>query len=61
MAKCTTCKGTGVIDCPQCKGRGRKGGGLLTSSYECSHCSGSGKKTCPVCQGKGYKRMTTGK
>ncbi len=55
MAKCTTCKGTGTVVCPQCNGKGRKGGGLLTSSYECSHCKGSGQKPCPVCNGKGYK------
>lgn len=55
MAKRTTCKGAGTAVCPQCNGKGRKGGGLLTSSYECSHCKGSGQKPCPVCNGKGYK------
>gem|GEM_PF-2372323 len=53
MAKCTTCKGTGAVECPQCNGKGRKGGGGFSSSYECSNCKGSGKKTCSVCNGKG--------
>ena len=32
--------------CPQCNGKGRKGGGFLTSDYKCSHCNGTGR-LCP--------------
>ena len=34
------------VDCPQCKGTGRKPGGAFSSSTECGHCKGTGKK-CP--------------
>jgi len=42
---CRKCKSE-LIDCPRCKGRGRVGGGVLTSSYTCKHCNGTGK-LCP--------------
>jgi hypothetical protein len=34
------------VDCPVCKGKGRVGGGVFSSSQECRHCAGTGKK-CP--------------
>lgn len=54
MATCKTCNGKGSVKCPRCKGTGRVGGGVFTSSTECSHCSGSGVKKCGACNGKGY-------
>jgi DnaJ-class molecular chaperone len=47
MAKCV-CGSSDheAVTCPQCNGKGRKGGGAFSSSYECSHCKGTGKK-CP--------------
>ena len=53
MAKCSPCKGSGLINCPGCNGQGQKDGGFGVGKYECKHCKGSGKKTCPNCKGKG--------
>jgi DnaJ-class molecular chaperone len=53
MATCKTCKGEGSVECPVCKGKGYKPGGLVTSRTECSHCSGSGVKKCGACNGTG--------
>lgn len=47
MAKCVCGSSSHKsVICPQCKGKGRKGGGAFSSSYECSHCKGTGQK-CP--------------
>jgi len=54
MVKYKECDGRGSVRCPQCNGKGRVGGGILSSSYEGKHCSGSGFKKCGVCNGKGY-------
>jgi len=54
MAQCKACGSSGAVKCPECKGTGRKGGGVFSSSYECKHCNGSGVKKCGVCNGKGY-------
>jgi DnaJ-class molecular chaperone len=54
MATCKTCSGKGAAKCPKCKGSGRVGGGVFSSSYKCNNCSGSGVTKCGVCNGKGY-------
>lgn len=54
MATCKTCDGKGSTKCPKCKGSGRVGGGILTSSSQCSNCHGSGVTKCGACHGKGH-------
>lgn len=61
---CPHCRSTGTApgssyqDCPDCQGRGRKGGpGLLRFGPFCERCRGHGKITtqaCPHCQGQGH-------
>jgi molecular chaperone DnaJ len=61
---CGYCRSTGTApgssyeDCPDCQGRGRKGGpGLLRFGPLCERCRGRGQITtqaCPHCQGQGY-------
>jgi transposase-like protein len=47
MAKCVCGNSSHEsVTCPQCSGKGRKGGGGVSASYECSHCNGTGQK-CP--------------
>jgi len=53
MATCKTCNGKGSVKCPKCKGTGRVGGGILSSSSQCNNCDGSGIVKCGVCHGKG--------
>jgi molecular chaperone DnaJ len=65
---CRHCRATGLApggsyeDCPDCQGRGRKGGpGLLRFGPLCRRCQGHGKTTsqaCPHCGGKGHVRET---
>jgi DnaJ-class molecular chaperone len=52
---CNKNRKKGFVDCPDCKGKGKKDvGGILGTRYvECSHCGGSGIKICGVCKGKG--------
>ena len=52
IKECSYCNGTGIIECPQCKGSGK----IVTSTY-CKFCDGTGKKyqngiiiNCPYCQ-----------
>ena len=54
MAKCYTCNGKGTVDCPECKGSGKKSF-VMHESYECKYCNGSGQKTCPSCNGKDFR------
>ncbi|MHB8066722.1 MAG: DnaJ C-terminal domain-containing protein [Desulfobaccales bacterium] len=61
---CRHCRATGLApggsyqDCPDCQGRGRKGGpGLLRFGPLCRRCQGHGKtaaQTCPHCGGEGH-------
>jgi DnaJ-class molecular chaperone len=51
MATCNSCHGSGAVDCPVCKGKGRIY--QIASSYTCQNCKGSGKVKCNVCDGKG--------
>ena len=44
---CPICKGKKVVDCPQCKGRGKKDvGAILSKMATCTHCKGTGKIKC---------------
>jgi molecular chaperone DnaJ len=62
---CRHCRSTGMApgssqeDCPDCQGRGRKGGpGLLRFGPLCERCQGRGKistQACSHCQGQGYR------
>jgi molecular chaperone DnaJ len=62
---CRHCGSTGMApgsshqDCPDCQGRGRKGGpGLLRFGPLCTRCQGRGKistQACSHCQGQGYR------
>ncbi|CAM8999092.1 hypothetical protein QQ045_002166 [Rhodiola kirilowii] len=53
LNKCETCKSTGGIECPGCKGSGRnKKNGNIFERWKCYECQGFGLKTCPAC-GKG--------
>jgi len=54
MATCKACSGKGAVKCPKCKGTGRIGSGMLTSSSQCNNCHGSGEVMCGVCNGKGH-------
>jgi molecular chaperone DnaJ len=61
---CRHCRATGLApggsyqDCPDCQGRGRKGGpGLLRFGPLCGRCQGHGKtasQVCPHCGGEGH-------
>jgi molecular chaperone DnaJ len=61
---CRHCRATGMApdsnyqDCPDCQGRGRKGGpGLLRFGPFCERCRGRGKiptQACPHCHGQGH-------
>jgi len=61
---CRHCRGTGLApdsdyqDCPDCQGRGRKGGpGLLRFGPFCERCRGHGRiptQVCPHCRGQGH-------
>jgi molecular chaperone DnaJ len=61
---CRHCRSTGTVpgrgrqECPDCQGRGRKGGpGLLRFGPLCGRCQGRGAtaiQACPHCQGEGY-------
>jgi molecular chaperone DnaJ len=51
--------GSGLQDCPDCQGRGRRfrGPGLLRFGPLCERCRGRGKviaRVCPHCDGEGY-------
>lgn len=52
--KCSNCGGRGTVTCPVCRGTGRVGGSVFSSSHECGHCGGNGTKLCDSCGGKGY-------
>jgi len=54
MGKCPRCYGKGTITCNNCRGKGRRGGGILSSDYKCPTCNGSGEVRCPNCNGKGW-------
>ncbi|RJR41362.1 MAG: J domain-containing protein [Deltaproteobacteria bacterium] len=66
---CRHCRSTGTVpgsghqECPDCQGRGRKGGpGLLRFGPLCGRCQGRGKtatQACPHCQGEGYLWLNT--
>lgn len=56
-------KGTRVITCPQCYGRGQvsQSQGFFTMSRTCPQCRGAGEviqEPCPSCAGKGLVRNT---
>jgi DnaJ-class molecular chaperone len=55
---CKRCRGTGVIACFSCSGRGTVitvSYGFSTSSSLCLSCYGTGiKRPCETCGGKGY-------
>jgi len=61
---CRHCRTTGLApgshyqDCPDCQGRGRRGGpGLLRFGPPCGRCQGHGKiaaQACPHCHGQGH-------
>jgi len=61
---CRHCRATGLAPgsshqvCPDCQGRGRKGGpGLLRFGPLCQRCQGHGRTTaqaCPHCHGQGH-------
>ena len=46
--RCTTCRQTGVIDCPDCEGR---------AYLVCETCAGSGEERCDACRGSGEKAL----
>lgn len=56
-------KGTGVVTCPQCHGRGQvsQSQGFFTMSRTCSRCRGEGEiiqEPCQPCEGRGAVRNT---
>lgn len=63
---CVECEGSGRVECPQCKGRGRTNlvdQAMLPKSVWpewCEYCSGSGKINCSRCQGLGKFRQKIG-
>ena len=70
VESCSTCdgsgakKGTRIVTCPQCHGRGQvsQTQGFFTMSRTCPHCVGEGKviqEPCLSCSGKGLVRNTT--
>ncbi|GJP54847.1 hypothetical protein CLOM_g13873 [Closterium sp. NIES-68] len=49
-ASCSTCRGTGGVDCPICKGTGKsKTKGNMLERWKCYKCQGFGLVSCPNC------------
>ncbi|CAI5465593.1 unnamed protein product [Closterium sp. Yama58-4] len=49
-ASCSTCRGTGGVDCPVCKGTGKsKTKGNMLERWKCYKCQGFGLVGCPTC------------
>ncbi len=60
MPTCTRCGGKGVINCPNCDGRGVMEEGQLELLADpdhraggCPECGGAGTLACPICDGTG--------
>jgi len=55
--KCSTCDGTGEIECSLCKGGGRTSPLFNSSQFKrrdvCEACNGTGSHKCFACNGKG--------
>ena len=69
VESCATCSGSGaergtrVVTCPECYGRGQvsQTQGFFTMSRTCPKCRGAGEiiqAPCPACKGKGLVRKT---
>lgn len=54
MGDCSTCKSTGRMECPKCKGRGEVVH-LLGPNSKCDRCKGDGMVTCTKCSGTGKR------
>ncbi len=62
MPTCTRCGGKGVVNCPECDGRGVRDEGQLELLADpalraagCPACAGAGTQSCPVCDGTGVE------
>lgn len=51
IRKCKSCKGTGFVQCPECRGIAFPDDSHKTSIFECDRCKRNGVILCPACQG----------
>jgi DnaJ-class molecular chaperone len=49
---CSTCGGTGTVECPECMGSG-----IIVGVGTCGMCYGFQEITCPTCNGTGEEAV----
>ncbi len=53
---CSSCGGSGTVECPGCEGSGNRVIGETKGWSTCARCGGKGTITCPSCRGTGFSK-----